>query len=585
MVYGLRKYIRHMAERVPGMKALVVDAHTAAVVSMLLSMSDLERLDIFLLLLVDTEVRESMRHMKAVYFVQPTGANREHIIRVLREPKFSEYHLFFSNLLPEHHCRKLAVCDDFEVVQAVHELFADVFAVNHDLFSLNMGTTAHLAKESRLWDSEEESTVERIVEGLFSVCMALRMSPVIRFTASSEVTKRVAQRLKHHIDEQRANQEHSIFDDFERECGGQGSHVMMLMDRRSDPVTPLLTQWTYQGMLHDMLTLDQNRVDMSRVPGNPPELRLAEMCTTQDRFYGENAFSNFPDLCQNVQRYSAEVEQLEEAAKRRGLDEMAQFAERYAEIQSKKPNLAKHLAIADVMRGVIEERGLYDASELEQAIACEESHADHYQRLLELLAGPRIGDEERLRLVLLYALRYEQNAAYAESVEKLKGLLRERFSAEERQRIGLVEAVLKYAGSKGAHDKDLFLNKSWCSTVKRTLKDQKGAADSIYTMHKSEVGLQCQKLLEGKLKELRYPFLEPRPQQQDAVMLAVVFVIGGTTYEEARDVDALNRSWEGGRSVVLGGTTVHNSRSFLEEVERFSAAQQASCQPGGSQGG
>ena len=46
----------------------------------------------------------------------------------------------------------------------------------------------------------------------------------------------------------------------------------------------------------------------------------------------------------------------------------------------------------------------------------------------------------------------------------------------------------------------------------------------------------------------------------------IVFIIGGATYEEAKMVAEINASVPGVR-VVLGGTTIHNAQSFLEEVE------------------
>jgi vacuolar protein sorting-associated protein 45 len=57
----------------------------------------------------------------------------------------------------------------------------------------------------------------------------------------------------------------------------------------------------------------------------------------------------------------------------------------------------------------------------------------------------------------------------------------------------------------------------------------------------------------------------------------IVFVIGGTTYEEARAVALLNQEFAGGSNlntpgasastgarILLGGTCVHNSSSYLE---------------------
>lgn len=45
----------------------------------------------------------------------------------------------------------------------------------------------------------------------------------------------------------------------------------------------------------------------------------------------------------------------------------------------------------------------------------------------------------------------------------------------------------------------------------------------------------------------------------------VIFIVGGATYEEGLTVLNFNKSSPGVR-VVLGGTTVHNSDSYMEEV-------------------
>lgn len=53
-----------------------------------------------------------------------------------------------------------------------------------------------------------------------------------------------------------------------------------------------------------------------------------------------------------------------------------------------------------------------------------------------------------------------------------------------------------------------------------------------------------------------------RDKPQDVI----VFIVGGATYEEARVVAQINASSPGVR-IVLGGTSIHNSTTFLEEVE------------------
>lgn len=47
----------------------------------------------------------------------------------------------------------------------------------------------------------------------------------------------------------------------------------------------------------------------------------------------------------------------------------------------------------------------------------------------------------------------------------------------------------------------------------------------------------------------------------------IIFVVGGITFEEARCVHELNAASKGLR-IVLGGTNVHNSTTFLRELSK-----------------
>ena len=46
----------------------------------------------------------------------------------------------------------------------------------------------------------------------------------------------------------------------------------------------------------------------------------------------------------------------------------------------------------------------------------------------------------------------------------------------------------------------------------------------------------------------------------------IVYIVGGVTYEEATKVAELNAA-NAGVSVVLGGSFVHNSGTFLEDLD------------------
>ena len=48
----------------------------------------------------------------------------------------------------------------------------------------------------------------------------------------------------------------------------------MVVFRREDPATPLLTQWTYQAMVDQLIGIKNNRVSLSGVPGVGKELQV-----------------------------------------------------------------------------------------------------------------------------------------------------------------------------------------------------------------------------------------------------------------------------------------------------------------------
>ena len=75
-----------------------------------------------------------------------------------------------------------------------------------------------------------------------------------------------------------------------------------------------------------------------------------------------------------------------------------------------------------------------------------------------------------------------------------------------------------------------------------------------------------QNLIKGRLKELQYPFLEGGAHIRDKPQEIMIVMVGGVTYEEAKMVAQVNASSPGVR-VVLGGTTIHNSTTFLEEID------------------
>ena len=77
-----------------------------------------------------------------------------------------------------------------------------------------------------------------------------------RYQSGSETCHRLAQALQ----ELTHGEERELFDFGSR--AAEAAPVLLLLDRREDPVTPLLMQWTYQAMVHELLGIHANRVGL-----------------------------------------------------------------------------------------------------------------------------------------------------------------------------------------------------------------------------------------------------------------------------------------------------------------------------------
>ncbi|KAK4267145.1 hypothetical protein QN277_023968 [Acacia crassicarpa] len=87
LISAVRDYISRMLQDISGMKV--------SIVSVVYSQSELLQKEVFLVELVDSisKSRESMSHLKAVYFLRPTSENIQHLRHQIANPRFGEYHL------------------------------------------------------------------------------------------------------------------------------------------------------------------------------------------------------------------------------------------------------------------------------------------------------------------------------------------------------------------------------------------------------------------------------------------------------------------------------------------------------------
>ena len=289
----------------------------------------------------------------------------------------------------------------------------------------------------------------------------------------------------------------------------------------------------------------------------------------QDPFFAKNMYLNFGDLGQNAKEYVEQFASKQASGQKLdSIEDMKRFVEEYPEFRRLSGNVTKHVTLVTELSRRVGTDNLLDVSELEQSLACNDNHSTDVKTLQKLIQNPAVPPNNKLRLVAIYALRYSGHAnnntpALMELLAVAGGI--------SRHRINLIPKLLTYAHSlqsipQAGGIPELFQPSNIFSEARSRLNRGLRGVENVYTQHSPRLESTLQDLIKGRLNMNAYPFVEGGGQTKDKPQDVVVFIVGGATYEEAKMVAQVNASSPGVR-VVLGGTGVVNSQSFLEQVE------------------
>ncbi|BGP11534.1 vacuolar protein sorting-associated protein 45 [Rhodotorula toruloides] len=607
---AVQAYVDKVVTNTSGIKVLLLDADTTPIVSLATTQSHLLSHEVYLTDRIDNPARHSLPssssdaasssaaayppaassskgierlpHLKCVCFLRPTEESIEACERELRQGRFGGYWLYFTNVLSKAQIERLAEADEHELVKEVQEYFCDYSPLTSSHFSLSiLPTPLHPAPNQRVMPlygdspqtfSPHSPVFQRHLEGLTSVLLSLKKRPIIRYERMSPMARRLGQELVYQM-----NQGQPDLWEFRKTATAP---LLLILDRRNDPVTPLLTQWTYQAMVHELLGITNGRVSLADAPDVRDELKEIVLSPEQDQFFAANLYDNFGDLGAHLSAYVQDYSTRSAssaASKIETVQDMKRFIDEYPEFRKLGSNVSKHVALVGELSRLVNVRHLLQVSELEQSLASNESHGTDLKAVREAIIAPEIPQEAKLRLAVLYALRYQKMPQ--NQIAGVVDLLKQQGVPDAE----MVHILLNFAGADQRQD-DLFGNENFFSKGKSALKGLKGV-DNVYTQHTPHLMETIDLLLKGRLKESSYPYIDGQnvsPQGMSRPQDIILFIVGGTTYEEAKAVAQLNAQFatgqhlsgsmgpsgpvSAGTRIILGGTCVHNSKSFLTMV-------------------
>ncbi|CAJ0565433.1 unnamed protein product, partial [Mesorhabditis spiculigera] len=539
----VRLYIGEMvAQAGPQMKVLLMDKETTGIVSCAFAQSEMMHKEVYLFEKLDSPVpREQIKHLKCIVFVRPTQENITLLCQELRTPKYAQYFIFFSNIANKSDIKQLAEADE-EEVREVHEYFCDGIPLSKHLLSIGMRNPYDAS--FRL----STTSLLHIKQTIIALTLALKKKPTVCYQRTNEDCERLAGEVA-----QTMRREDGLY----RNC--KEDTMLLIVDRSEDCATPLLNQWTYEAMVHELLGIQNNRVTI-----DGQNLVLSEL---QDDFYEKNVSANFGEIGQNIKTLMEQFQSKTQIHKNvESIADMKSFVDEYPQFKKMSGTVSKHVSVVGELSRLVGTESLLEVSELEQSIVVDGDHSQCLDRIRVLLNNRKISNLNATRLVLLYALRFESNQS--NDINGLINILKQREPAAS----SLVRSLLRFGGATRRKN-ELFGGQSAVEMTKRFIKGLKGV-ENVYTQHTPFLLQTIDAISRGKVNEQLYP-KHASSEFVPRVDNIIIFMVGGATYQELFHVRAANerRLQSGGPAILLATTHMLNTKGFIEQLRAMGGGQ------------
>jgi vacuolar protein sorting-associated protein 45 len=341
-----------------------------------------------------------------------------------------------------------------------------------------------LTTNQSLWQRFEQLTYNRIIEGIISVCLANRIFPIIKTVSNSNICIGIAKQVAEFFK--------SNSDMIRKEIGKEQNGLLFIFDRKEDPVTPILNQWTYQAMLHELIGITNNVLEIKHKTGKPDKLVISDY---DDKFFQNSLHSDFGEVCFKVKEAIEHLNREQENIDKKvdSLEEIKKMVDKLPEKKKESAEITKHTNLVYEVSEICQNRNLYDLSALEQDIACNEDKKEQFNKLAQVMKNSKYDNFDKTKLFLLFSLRYEGDGL----VKSLSDIMVENGLKEWTSYYNVLQS---YAG-KAQRNLDVFSNKDFLAKGMKTIFQTFKNVPNVYTQHKSFLSSLLEKLWRGRVKD------------------------------------------------------------------------------------
>ncbi|XP_019709523.1 SNARE-interacting protein KEULE isoform X2 [Elaeis guineensis] len=615
-------------------KVLIMDKFTVKIMSYSCKMADIT--DEGVSLVEDLyKRRQPLPSMDAIYFIEPS---KENVVMFLsdmsgRIPLYRKAYVFFSSPIPKELVSY--VKNDTSVIPrigALSEMNLEYFAIDSQGFV----TDHEMALGDLFGENVEKSRkyndcINIMATRIATAFASLREFPFVRYRAAKSldassvttshdlVPTKVAAAVWNCISKYK-----STIPDFPQ----KETCELLIVDRSIDQIAPIIHEWTYDAMCHDLLNMDGNKYvyEIPSKTGSAPEkkevlledhdpvwleLRHAHIADASERLHDK--MTNFVSKNKAAQLHQSSRDGSEIST--RDLQKMVQALPQYSDQIEK---LSLHVEIAGKINKLIRDTALRDIGQLEQDLVFGDAGAKEVINFLRTKQD--VSPENKLRLLMIYA------AVSPEKFEGDKGvklMQLAKLSSDDMNAVNNMRYLGGLATKKtsGGSKFSLKFDTQKKNNAARKERDQEEtwALSRFYPMIEELI----EKLSKGELPQNEYPCMnDPSPtvhgtsqtasirttQSQpansvrsrrtatwarprssddgyssDSVLRHAssdfkkmgqrifIFIIGGATRSELRAVHKLTSKLK--REVILGSSSLDDPPQFITKLKLLTAQE------------
>ncbi|XP_010918310.2 SNARE-interacting protein KEULE [Elaeis guineensis] len=378
--------------------------------------------------------RQPLPTMDAIYFIQPTKENVALFLSDMsgRSPLYRKAYVFFSSSIQKELVAQIK--KDSSVlprIAALSEMNLEYFAIDSQGF-----VTDHERALEELFGENVEGShkynacLNTMATRIATTFASLREFPYVRYRAAkSSLDVSTVTTLRDLVPTKLAAavwnclaKYKSTIPDFP-----QGETCeLLIVDRTIDQIAPIIHEWTYDAMCHDLLNMEGNKyiheVKVETKDGKQKTEKKEVLLEDHDPIWLELRHAHIADASERLHEKMTnfimknKAAQIHQSSRDRGelstrdLQKVVQALPNYGEQMDK---LSLHVEIAGKINNVIKELGLREIGQLEQDLAFGDAGT---KELINFLRTKQdVTPENKLRLLMIYA------AIYPEKFESDKG--------------------------------------------------------------------------------------------------------------------------------------------------------------------